>query len=87
LTYNHPGATAPENVAIRYGVGDTSDKYSYIPLLNISDGDSRAIVVTLDAESGWDPTTAKWMAGIIPSGASVDINSFIIFYNPTTKKP
>jgi hypothetical protein len=87
LTYSHPGATATEDVSIISGVGDASDKHFLINLKNIEDGESRTVLVTLDAESGWNPTAVKWWAGTIPSGAEVDINSYIIFYDSSAKKP
>jgi hypothetical protein len=87
LTYSHPGTTATEDASIISGVGDASDKHFLIDLKNIKDGESRTVLVTLEAESGWNPTAVKWWAGTIPSGGEVDINSYIIFYNSSTKKP
>jgi hypothetical protein len=84
LTYKHSSSTAPETVSFNYGVAAAS---SNIVLKNISDEESRTVVVTLDAESGWNPTAAKWWAGSIPSGGEIDINSYIIFYDTSTKKP
>jgi hypothetical protein len=87
LTYSHPSATAPDDVSINCGVGDASDKHFLIGLKNITNGESRTVLVTLDPDSGWNPTAVKWWAGTLTSGAEVDINSYIIIYNSSTKKP
>jgi hypothetical protein len=86
LSYHRTGATADE-VAIKCGVGDTSDKHNYILLENLHNNESRTVTVTLDNEGTWDPTQMKWMSYMFPSDATINIDSYVVFYDSSKKKP
>jgi hypothetical protein len=87
LSYHHSGAAGPEELAIKCGVGDTSDKHNYILLNNLHDNESRTVTVTLDNDGTWDPTQMKWMSYMFPSGATINIDSYVVFYDSSKKKP